>query len=217
MRSSGPPTDQDKRVVLVAGWLLKFNDVFPTYGKGIEARPTVFDSFEAALSDLSVDELAGAFAEWMKTADHFPAPGEIRALITERQGSIAALAAEQSWDFVTWAVERFWKPEGGMMPMYAGKEATVSPRLTERCVKTEYAFLDAYLPRPFTAQEDFAIRSAGGLQRIFEARGKDLDFVRRDFLKQFTYFRQTNGLLSPPSEVKQIERKGGFLPLGETE
>lgn len=185
MKPKVNPTESDARAALIAGWLAKFNDTFSTYGKPLEDRPGVFDAFDDGLSDIPAGELAAAFAEWNRTGKHFPSPGDIRGLITQKREAEQQYAAEEAWYELRWRLMFFnWDPENGYLPLFVGKECHLTDRVAAATTKTEYNGGFLLKPKPLPARTQHAIEAVGGLKRIAELpAGSGFDFCKRAFLE----------------------------------
>lgn len=185
MKPKVKPTESDARAALIAPWLAKFDELYDMYGKGIDKRPTIFGSFEDALADFSPAELDGAFQEWRRVGKHFPSPGDIRGLITQKRDKEQEYAAEEAWYELRWRLMFFnWDPENGYLPLFVGKECHLTDRVAAATTKTEYNGGFLLKPKPLPSRTQHAIEAVGGLKRIAELpAGSGFDFCKRAFLE----------------------------------
>lgn len=179
---------------MIGAWLRRYAQVFPMYGKTLEQLPDRFDAFEAALSDLTPQELERGFRECLKTCREFPTPADVLGQIKATEKARDDFESEKAWANVQQILGRHWY--GELMPVMSSKK----PENWGGRVQ-EHNGGSLLWPAPFDAATDYAIRIAGGLDRIAKANGdRELDFIRRDFLANHKRHKETAGLLAPSRE-----------------
>lgn len=172
------------------------------YGKTLEQLPDRFEAFEAALSDLEPTALEGAFRACLKTCTEFPTPADVLRQLSEAEKNRDDFEADKAWETVQQTLRRHWY--GELLPVMS---ATRPENYKGRIEECRGGFL--LHPPSFDAATDYAVRLAGGLQRIANAQGdKEADFIRRDFRANVKRHRETLGLLAPSRDEAKAFLEG---------
>lgn len=164
---------------------------------GVEVTRQRIEIYEQSLGDIPLPQLEAAFQSALKTCQRFPSIAEIRAQAAKQTAAEDQFEADKAWNDVKQMLRRHWF--GELMPvMVFTKPENWQGRIQEH----NGGFL--LFPPPLDAATDYAIRLAGGFERIVSSDGtSEQDFIHRDFLANFKRHRETQGLLAPSREDAQ--------------
>ena len=169
--------------------------------KGLKPKERVTDEmislWEAATKDIPLPELHQSMNDYLRTAtgkDYWPTPGDIRNRYDSSVGKLTVELAEIAWDKVEEILRKHhYDPDlGGFLGPI--------PEITE--------------------EMEYAVRIAGGWNRLRTLDNRSYDFVRRDFIESIKRHREktdTRGFLTKGESEKFLselnaKRRNGEIP-----